>query len=56
MSQFFLNRMKIIVEIKKVELGLSNQATKANLKGATDVDTSHLAAKSDLASLKTEID
>ena len=30
--------------------------TKADLKGATDVDTSNLAAKSDLASLKADVD
>ena len=40
----------------KVELDLSNYATKADLKGATDVDTSSLAAKSDLASLKSKGD
>ena len=33
-----------------VELDLSNFATKAGIKGATHVDTSNLAAKSDLAS------
>ena len=35
---------------------LSNYATKSDLKNATGIDTSKLAAKSDLASLKTEID
>ena len=40
----------------KVELDLSNYVTKADLKGVTGVDTSNLAAKSDLASLKVEID
>ena len=35
---------------------MSDYATKANLKNATGVDTSKLAAKSDLASLKTEVD
>ena len=40
----------------KVELDLSNYATKTNLKEATGIDTSNLAAKSDLASLKAETD
>ena len=31
-------------------------ATKAELKNATEVDTSKLAVKSDLASLKAEVD
>ena len=35
---------------------LSNYATKTNLKNPTRIDTSKLAAKSDLASLKAEID
>ena len=35
---------------------LSNYATKADLKNATGTDTSKLAAKSDLAILKAEID
>ena len=38
-----------------VELYLSNYATKADLKGVTGVDTSNIAAKSDLASLKAKI-
>ena len=40
----------------KVELDLSNYATKTDLKGATGVDTSNLIAKSDLAGLKAEVD
>ena len=35
----------------KVEFDLSNYATEDDLKGATGVDTSNLAAKSDLPSL-----
>ena len=35
---------------------ISNYSTKADLKGATGVDTSNLAAKSYLASLKHEVD
>ena len=35
---------------------MSHYTTKADLKGETGVDTSYLAAKSDLASLKSEVD
>ena len=35
----------------KVELDLSNQTTKENLRNATNVDTSKLAKKVDLANL-----
>ena len=37
-------------------MDLSNYTTKDYLKGATGVDTSNLAAKSDLATLKAEVD
>ena len=40
----------------KVELDLSNYATKADLKNATRVDTSKFTIKIDLASLKSNID
>ena len=40
----------------KVELYLSSYARKASLKGATGIDTSMLASKTDLASLKTKVD
>ena len=40
----------------KVELDLSNYATKVDLKNATGVDTSKFAKKVDLASLKSEVD
>ena len=36
----------------KVELDLSNHATKTDLKGATRIDTSNLAVKLNLAKLK----
>ena len=39
-----------------VKFDLSNFATKADLKNATGIDTCKLAAKSDLVSLKAEID
>ena len=39
-----------------VELGLSNYARKIDLNGAAGVFTSHLKARSHLASLKAEVD
>ena len=39
-----------------VKVDLSNCATKTDLKNATSIDTSQLAVKSDLASLKADID
>ena len=39
----------------KIELESSNYATKDDLKDATGVDTSNLAAMSDLASLTAEL-
>ena len=56
MSQYFpkpYNRFGVNV---KVELDLSSYATKGTLKGTTGIDTSNLAAKSDLVSLKAEVD
>ena len=40
----------------KVELDLSNHATKSDLKYAISVDTSDFTEKADLASLKTTLD
>ena len=39
-----------------IKVDLSNYATKSDLKNATGIDTSKLAAKSDLVSLKAEVD
>ena len=39
----------------KVELDLSNYATKADLKNATGVDTLDFAKKTDLANLKSDV-
>ena len=39
-----------------VKVNLSNYATKTDLKNATGIDTSKLAAKSDLVSLKAEVE
>ena len=40
----------------KAELDLFSYATKTDLNNVTGIDTSKLAAKSDLASLKSELD
>ena len=40
----------------KVELDLSSYATKTDLKNVTHADVSSFALKSNLASLKTEVD
>ena len=40
----------------KVELDLTNYATKTNLKNITHVDVSSFASKTNLATLKTEVD
>ena len=40
----------------KVEVDLTNYATKADIKNITHVDTSNFALKTNLANLKTEVD
>ena len=40
----------------KLELDLSNYATKADFKNVTSVDTSKFAKKVDLANLKSDVD
>ena len=40
----------------KVEIDLSNYATKADINNITHVDTSNFALKTNLANLKTEVD
>ena len=40
----------------KVELDLSDYATKTDFKNATEIDTSSFAKKVDLASLKSDLD
>ena len=56
MSQYFPKAYELFGGDINVKVDLSNYATKAELKSATGVDTSKSAAKSGLASLKTEID
>ena len=45
-----------IIDKVKVVLDLSNHATKKELKDATGVDTSNLAAKSNFIALKAEVE
>ena len=40
----------------KVKIDLSNHATKADIKNIMHVDTLHFTLKTDLCSLKTEVD
>ena len=56
MSQYFSKPYELFGEDINVKMNLSNHATKPDLKNATGIDTSKLAAKSDLASLKAEVD
>ena len=56
MSQYFPKPYISFEENIKVELDLSSYATKAELKNTTGTDTSKLAAKPNLASLKGEVD
>ena len=52
----FFPEPKYLGEKVKVELDLSNYATKADLKNATGVDTSRFAKKVDLSNLISNVD
>ena len=56
MNQYFPKPCEPFGGDIKVKVDLSNYATKIDLKNATGIDTSKPVAKSDLASLKAEID
>ena len=56
MSQYFPKSYSRFGRNVKVELDLSNQATKNDLKGPTGTDASNLALKSNFAKLKAEVD
>ena len=56
MSQYFPKPYEPFGWDINVKVDLSNYATKADIKNISDVDTSSFARKSNLASLKTEID
>ena len=56
MSQYFPELCVHCGGNEKVELDLTNYGTKADLKGATGIDTFMLVSKTDLAGLKTMVD
>ena len=56
MSQYFPKPYEPFGGDINVKVGLSNYATKADIKNISHVDTSSFALKSNLASLKTEVD
>ena len=55
MGTFFSQSRRFRRDIK-VKLDLSNYATKTDLKNVTHVDVRRFASKTNLASLKTEVD
>ena len=56
MSQYFPKLFRSFGGNINVKVDLSNYATKTDLKNVTHVDTSSFALKTNLASLKTEVD
>ena len=52
----YFSKQKFLVRRVKVELDLSNYATKADLTKAKSVDISKFVKKDDLASLKSKVD
>ena len=56
MSQYFPKLFKSFGGNINVKVDLSNYATKTDLKNVTHVDSSRFALKTNLASLKTEVD
>ena len=56
MSPYFPKPFRSFGGNINVKVDLSNYATKTDLKNVTHVDTSSFALKTNLASLKTEVD
>ena len=56
MRQYFPKPYEPFGEDINVKVGLSNYATETDLKNVTHVDVSSFALKSNIASLKTEVD
>ena len=56
MSQYFPKPFRSFGRNINVKIDLSNYATKADIKNISHVDTSSFALKTNLASLKTEVD
>ena len=56
MSQYFPKPLRSFGGNVNVKVDLSNYATKTDLKNITLIDTSSFALKTNLASMKTEVD
>ena len=56
MSQYFSKPFRSFGENISVKVDISNYETKTDLKNLTHVDNSNFALKTNLASLKTEVD
>ena len=56
MSKFFPKLYKTFGRDINIKLDLSNYATKTDIKNISHVDTSSFALKTNLATLKTEVD
>ena len=56
MSQYFPKPYEPVDGEVNVKVDLSNYATKTDIKNISHVDTLNFALKSNLASLKTEVD
>ena len=56
MSKFLPKSFRIFRRNINLKVDLSNYATKTDLKNVTRIDTSSFALKTNLASLKTEVD
>ena len=56
MSQYFPKPNEPFGGDIKVKVDLSNYATKTDIKNISHIDTSNFTSKSNLASLKTEVD
>ena len=56
MSQYFSKPFRSFGGYISVKVDLSNYATETDVKNITHIDTSNFALKTNLASLKTEVD
>ena len=56
MSKYFPKSLKNFEKNINVKVGLSNYATKEDIKIISHVDTSNFASKTNFSSLKTEVD
>ena len=56
MSRYFQKPYELFGRDINVKFGLSNYATKTDIKNISHIDTSNFALKLNLASLKSEVD